>query len=99
MHYTCGDSFDTQAREGSERELAQGLRGEMGGELRESESVNTLAAGGKRVDGELMCAGSGRRDHQYFRVLRFSGQEGGGVMEERGVRAGVDERTRGHRQL
>jgi len=42
MNDAGGEGFNAQARDGSECETAHGLRGELGGELRESERMNAL---------------------------------------------------------
>ena len=91
-----GECFDAQAGNGSKPEASQGLRGEMGRELRESERVNALAARRKGMGSELIRCGSGGGDHQDFRVLGLFGQEGGSALEKRGVGAGVQERAREH---
>ncbi len=94
-----GESFNSEAGDRSERETTHGLRGEVGGELRESECVNALAARWKSVGGELIGGGTRGGDDEDFVVLGFFGEKCGSAMEQRGVGAGVKERARGHRQL
>jgi len=71
----------------------------MRGELRESECVNALASKCKSAGRNFVSGRSSRRDEDNFGVRGFLGEEGGGVVEEYGVGAGVNERTGGHRQL
>jgi hypothetical protein len=94
-----GEGFHAEAGDGSERETSHGLRGKMGGQLRGSERVNALASGGESADDEFICASSRGSNDEDFGVRLFRGQERGGLVQERGVRAGVNERARGHRQL
>ena len=89
-----GECFDAEAGDGSKREASHGLRGEMGGELRERECVNALAARRKGMGSEFIRGGSGGSDDEDFGVLGLFGQKGGGALEERGVGAGVNERAR-----
>jgi hypothetical protein len=91
--------FDAEPRDGSKRETAHGLCGEMRGELRESKCVNALAARRKSAGGEFVGGGSGGGNDQNFGVLRLCGKECGGALEQCGVGPGVNERARGHRQL
>lgn len=91
--------FDTQPGDGSERETSHRLRGEMGGELRDGECVNALATGWESADNELSRGGSCGRDDEDFRMLGLIGEERSGTAEERGIRAGMNERARDHRQL
>jgi hypothetical protein len=94
-----GQRLNAEARDGSQRETAHGLRREMGGELGESEGVNALASRWEGVSGQFVGGGSGGGDDEDFGVLRFFGEKSSGVLEEGGVGAGVNERARGHRQL
>ncbi len=61
-----GNGFNPQAANGREVPASQGLRGEAGGELDERESVNALAAVGKRGDGQFVSGGAGGSDDQNF---------------------------------
>ena len=99
MNDARGQRFDAEAGDGSERETSHGLRGEVGGELRESECVNALAARRESAGGEFIGGGSRGGDDEDFRVLGFFGEERSGALEQCGVGAGVKERARGHRQL
>jgi hypothetical protein len=71
----------------------------MGGELRDSECVNALATGWESADNELCRGGSCGGDDEDFRMFGLTGEERCGAAEERGVRAGMNERARDHRQL
>ena len=94
-----GQRLNAEARDGSQRETAHGLRREMGGELGESEGVDALTARREGVSGQFIGSGSRGGDDKDFSVLGFRGQEPCGVLEQYGVGAGVNERARGHRQL
>lgn len=94
-----GDCFDAEAGDGSDGKASHGLRGELGGELRESECVNALAAGWEGVGDEFRRGGSCGSDDEDFGMLGFFSEECGGAVEKCGVGAGVNERARGHRQL
>ncbi len=99
MNNSRGERFDSEAGDGNERETAHGLGGELGGELRESECVNSLAARSESAGGEFIGGGARGGDDEDFFVLRFFGEKCGSAMEQRGVGAGVKERAKGHRQL
>jgi hypothetical protein len=71
----------------------------MGGELSESEGVNALTAQRECVSSKFIGSGSRGGDDEDFGVLGLVGEKGSGVLEQRGVGAGVNERARGHRQL
>jgi hypothetical protein len=79
------ESFDAKAGDGSQRETAHGLSGEMGGELREGECVNALTARWKSASGEFVSGGSRGCDDQDFGVLGLIGEERSGAVEKRGV--------------
>ena len=89
MHDARGERFDAETGDGSEREASHGLRGQLGGELRESERVNALAARWESAGGEFMTGGSRGSDHQDFSVLGLIAKERGGALEKCGVGAGV----------
>jgi hypothetical protein len=99
MNNSRGQRFDAEAGNGSKRETAHGLRGKMGGELRESERVNALAARWERTGGKFVGGGSCGGDDEDLGVLWWVGEERGGVLEKGGVGTGMNERARDHRQL
>ena len=99
VYNSRGKRFDAEAGNGSECETPKGLSSKMRGELGESECVNTLASRWESAGRKFFGGASGRRDQDNVRVLGLLGEERGGVVEECGVGAGMNERTVGHRQL
>jgi hypothetical protein len=99
MNDPRGERFDAEPGDGCERQAAHRLRGESGRELRDRESVDSLAARWGCVDCQFVGGGSRWCDDEEFGVLRLLGEERGGALEECRVGAGVNDRARDHRQL
>ena len=99
MDDACGNRFDAEPGNGGECETSHGLRGEVCGELGESECVNALAARRESVGSQFRRGSSSGSDDEHFGMLGFFSEECGGAVEQCSVGAGVNERARGHKQL
>ena len=93
------EGFDAQAADGYERLPTQRLRGEVDGELRESESVDALTAGGESQENEFVCGGASGGENDDLKRTRACREECGGAGQKLVVRAGADNGARDHEQL